>query len=76
MAGDSGLQRELNLVDALLINVGTTLASAGFIVHANVLAAVGHPNGFDGRGLGSLDDLRRIRVQRARVYYAMAIDRA
>ncbi len=37
------MRRELNLFDALLINVGTTLASAAFIVHANVLAGVGTP---------------------------------
>ena len=43
MAADVGLRRELNLFDALLINVGTTLASAAFIVHANVLAGVGTP---------------------------------
>ena len=43
MPADAGLRRELNLFDALLINVGTTLASAAFIVHANVLAGVGTP---------------------------------
>ncbi len=36
MPADAGLRRELNLFDALLINIGTTLASAAFIVHANV----------------------------------------
>ena len=41
MPGDAGLRRELNLFDALLINVGTTLVSAAFIVHTNVLAGVG-----------------------------------
>ena len=38
---DVGFMRELTLYDALMINVGTTLASAIFIVPAIVLATTG-----------------------------------
>ena len=38
---DVGFKRELTLYDALMINVGTTLASAIFIVPAIVLATTG-----------------------------------
>ena len=36
-----GLRRELRLPDALLINIGTILASAAFVVPAHVLTATG-----------------------------------
>ena len=40
---DHTLKRELNLLDALMINVGTTLASAIFIVPAIVVTHTGSP---------------------------------
>lgn len=40
-----GLRRELRLSDALLINIGTILASAAFVVPAQVLTATGSAYG-------------------------------
>ena len=41
--GPHGLHRELRLFDALMINVGTILASAIFVVPANIIAEVETP---------------------------------
>ncbi len=38
-----GLRRELRLIDALMINIGTILASAVFVVQANIIAEVETP---------------------------------